>query len=204
MPSSTEDKYYLPISVSFWDRDIDNRHPRWGATMWLKKYLPKRSELEKSRILNALGSIIFEPNLWHFNRHSVSHGVLIGSICCFLPIPLQMLPCAILCALRKCNIPVAIAIVWISNPLTMAPMMYFAYRLGAWLTGTGADLGTIEISFQWLGLRLAEIWQPLILGCLVCGLSMGLVGFITVRIYWRLKINRYQDSRKQRRNKPLT
>jgi hypothetical protein len=85
----------------------------------------------------------------------------------------------------------------------MAPMMYFAYRLGAWLTGTDAKLGTIEISFQWLGLRLAEIWQPLILGCLICGLSMGLVGFITVRIYWRLKINYYQNSRKQRRNKPL-
>jgi hypothetical protein len=171
--------------------------------MWLKKYLPNKSELEKSKILSILGAIIFEPNLWHMNRYSVSHAVLIGSICCFLPIPFQMLPCAILCAHRKCNIPIAIAIVWISNPITMAPMMYFAYRLGAWLTGTGADLGTFELSFQWLGLRLAEIWQPLILGCLICGLTLGLTGFILVRIYWLLKINRYQNTRKQRRHNRL-
>lgn len=169
--------------------------------MWLQKYLPDRSKLKQSRVLSILGEIIFEPNLWHMNRYSVSHGVLVGSICCFLPMPFQMFPCAILCAHRKCNIPIAIAIVWISNPLTMAPMMYFSYRIGAWLTGSGADLGNMEMSFQWLGLRLAEIWQPLILGCLICGLTMGLTGFMLVRIYWRVKINRYQTSRRLRRKK---
>jgi hypothetical protein len=169
--------------------------------MWLQKYLPNRSKLKQYRVLSILGDIIFEPNLWHMNRYSVSHGVLIGSICCFLPMPFQMLPCAVLCALRKCNIPIAIAIVWISNPVTMAPMMYFAYRIGAWLTGSEPDLGNIELSFQWLGLSLAEIWQPLILGCLICGLTMGLTGFTLVRIYWRVKINRYQTSRRLRRKK---
>ncbi len=170
--------------------------------MWLQKYLPDKSKLKQSRILRILGKIVFEPNLWHMNRYSVSHGVLIGSICCFLPMPFQMIPCAILCAHRKCNIPVAIAIVWISNPITMAPMMYFAYQLGAWLTGSGINLGTIELSFHWLGLRLAEIWQPLILGCLICGLTMGLTGFMLVRIYWRVKINRYKRTRQLRRTKP--
>ena len=45
-----------------------------------------------------------------------------------------------LCILRRCNIPIAIAVVWISNPITMGPMMYFAYKLGGAVTGQAADL----------------------------------------------------------------
>lgn len=95
-----------------------------------------------------------------------------------------MLPCLLLCILRRCNIPIAIAVVWISNPVTMGPMMYFAYKLGAVVTGRGAGVDEIDLSWAWLAERLSEIWAPLIVGCLLCGVTMGLVGYLLSQYYF--------------------
>ena len=130
--------------------------------MRYRKYLPTREQLRNTRSLQFLGHIIFEPNLWHFNRHSVSFAVLIGIFCCFLPMPFQMIPCVLLVIWVRCNIPLAIAIVWISNPITMPPMMYFSYKLGRWMLGQPAPSAELEVSTQWLVEQLAVVWQPLL------------------------------------------
>ena len=126
----------------------------------------------------------YDQDLWHMNRHSVSEAIFWGSVCCFLPMPFQMIPCLLLCILRRCNIPIAIAVVWISNPITMGPMMYFAYKLGAVVTGQAADVDAIDLSWAWLAERLSEIWAPLIVGCLLCGATMGLIGFLLSHYYF--------------------
>ena len=150
------------------------------------------------RSLRFLGKLILEPNLWHFNRHSLSYATLVGGLCCFLPIPFQMVPCALACILLGCNIPVAMLLVWISNPVTVGPMMYFAYRVG--LTILGMETPSIPESpnFDWFFEQLLDIWQPLIVGCLTCGLSIGLTGFFGVRSYYRWKIIRYIQQRRRR------
>ena len=79
--------------------------------------------------------MVFENNLWHFNRHSVSYAVLVGLFCCFLPIPFQMIPGIFLCMWLGANIPLAVALIWISNPITIPAMFYFTYRLGTLLMG---------------------------------------------------------------------
>lgn len=167
-----------------------------------KKYLPTREHLREIKSLRFLGEKIFEPNLWHINRHSVSYAVLIGSICCFLPIPFQMIPCVLLCIVIRCNVPISVLIVWISNPITMTPMMYFAYKVGTWTLGRETQLQSIEISFEWLSNQLGIVWQPLVLGSLVCGFTMGIIGFASVRLYWRWKISRDWRKRRARMDMP--
>ncbi len=167
--------------------------------MELKKRLPTREQLKQTKSLRFLGDMIFESNLWHFNRHSVSYAVLIGSICCFLPMPFQMIPAVLLCVLIRCNVPLAIAIVWISNPVTMPAMKYFAYRVGGWLLGMDDQMQPVDLTLEWFTEQLMLVWQPLLLGCLVCGLVMGITGFSLVRLYWRWKITRYKIKRQQQR-----
>ena len=89
-------------------------------------------------------------------------------------------------------------LVWISNPVTVGPMMYFAYRVG--LTILGMETPSIPESpnFDWFFEQLLDIWQPLIVGCLTCGLIAGLIGFFGVRSYYRWKIMRYIQQRRQR------
>ena len=165
--------------------------------MNLKKHLPTRDQLQQTRSLRFLGDMIFDANLWHFNRHSLSYAALVGGFCTFLPIPFQMIPALLICIWVRCNVPVAVAVVWISNPLTMPPMMYFAYRVGAWMMGIEATFDTLDITLEGFTDQLMLVIQPLLLGCLICGLVVGLTGFGLVRLYYRWRVTRY-IRRKQR------
>jgi len=167
--------------------------------MWFQKYLPTREQLKNTRTLQFLSHIIFEPNLWHFNRHSVSYATLIGIFCCFLPIPFQMVPCVLLVGWIRCNLPLALGYVWISNPVTMPPIMYFCYRVGTFILGEPSTVQGGHISLEWLADQVAVVWQPLLLGSLVTGISLGMIGFMAVRIYWRWKVARNWSLRRLRK-----
>ena len=156
----------------------------------LKSYLPTPEQLRGVKSLAWLGHLLFDARLWHMTRKPMSHAAWIGSFCCFLPIPFQMIPCVFLCFGMRANVPLAIGIVWVSNPLTMPVMFYFAYQVGAALLGTPEVPFEMELSFAWLGDQFLRIWQPFLLGCFACGISMGLILFVVVRVYWRIRIVR--------------
>lgn len=172
--------------------------------MQLKKYLPTRDQLKQTRSLQFLGEVLLEPNLWHFNRYSLSMAFLIGSICAFLPIPFQTIPCILICFWIHCNVPVAVAVVWVSNPITMGPMMYFAYRVGSAMMGVELEPIPPTPTLAWFTAQLGSLWQPLILGCLTCGTVIGLTGFVIIRLYYRWRIARYIRRRRQRRPGEVT
>lgn len=164
----------------------------------MKKYLPTKDQLRSQKSLRFLGDVIFENNLWHFNRHSVSYAVLVGLFCCFLPMPFQMIPGVFLCVWVGANIPLAVALIWISNPITIPAMFYATYRLGTLLLGHENRVDSVSLSWEWLSGQLANVWQPLLLGSLVTGITLGVLGFIGVRLYWRWRISRYWHQRRRR------
>ncbi|MBQ74680.1 MAG: ATP-binding protein [Gammaproteobacteria bacterium] len=168
--------------------------------MPFSKYLPTKERLREIKSLRFLGEMIFDPNLWHLNLHSISYAALFGLFCCFLPIPFQMIPCALLCIWVRCNIPLALAFAWISNPITMPPMMYFAFKIGTHLLGQNNQVESIDLSLEWLAAQMAIVWQPLLLGSLACGVTAGLVGFATVHLFWRLRLSKYWRKRRQKLN----
>lgn len=143
--------------------------------------------------------MIFEPNLWHFNRHSVSFAFLVGIFCCFLPIPFQMVPCLLLCVWVRCNVPLSIALVWISNPVTMPPMFYSTYKLGTWMLGRQSQVSRINLSWEWLSAQFTVVWEPLLLGSLLTGITLGSLAFVIVRIYWRWRVARHWSMRRFRK-----
>lgn len=134
------------------------------------------------------------------HRRSIAGATFIGLFCAFLPVPFQMLIAAALAIASRCNLPLSMALVWISNPLTIGPMFYFTYRLGAWLLNMEVSVSSIELSWRWLVDNLDNIGYPLIFGSLLCGWVAGVTGFVLVRVGWRAHvISRWRERKALRR-----
>lgn len=171
---------------------------------FFQRLMPPREQLQRHRHLQVLGDALHDGNLWHLNRQSASLAVFIGIFCAFMPIPMQMLLAAFLAIFFHANLPLSVVLVWISNPLTMPPIFYGSYKLGAFLMNRPPSSASFEISLDYLVENMAVIWQPLLLGSLVCGLFFGSMGYFCVRLLWRIAVARQWEKRRlERRQRRL-
>jgi uncharacterized protein (DUF2062 family) len=88
----------------------------------------------------------------------------------------------------RLNIPVIIGTVLLINPLTIVPAYYLAYRLGAALLDMPPTGFSFEMSWDWLQNGLGPMWKPFLLGCLVCGVVGGVLGYMGLELAWRWRV----------------
>lgn len=155
---------------------------------FMKRYLPSPERVRAMRSLHFLGDILHEPNLWHINRHCVARAFLVGVWFCFIPMPFQMLAAAFCAIWINANLPLSVALVWISNPLTMPPMFYFNYKLGAWLLDRPVLDFEFELTWHWISHRLVDIGIPLYLGSLIMATLCACLAYLGIQYLWRRKI----------------
>ena len=167
----------------------------------LKSIVPSPARMREIKSLHILGDWIYAGNLWHINRYSSSMAFFVGLFVAFMPVPGQMVIAALLAVLLNCNLPLSVSLVWITNPVTMPPIFFLAYKLGALIIGVPVEPINFELSFHWLTYRLASIWQPFLLGCLLCGLFFGSLGYFVINMLWRWRVVRHLRERKRRRTK---
>ena len=171
----------------------------------LKRYLPTPAQLRKNKLLRPVAHLLVNNELWHMNRRSVAGAVFIGLFSAFMPIPTQMVLAAFLAIAFRCNVPISVALVWITNPITIPPMFYFSYRLGAWLLDMQLSADSIDLSVSWLWENLGTIGYPLLFGCFVCGWVSGVTGFVITRVVWRWHvISRWRARREARRARTVS
>lgn len=164
------------------------------------KFLPSPAKLKNSALAHILGEQIHNPNLWHLNRRSAAGAAFIGFFCAFLPIPFQMGLAALLALWFHKNLPLSIALVWLSNPFTYAPMFYFNYRLGSLILGESENTFSFEMSWEWLANDFFLYSGPLALGSVIAGLSAGTIGYFIISSYWRWKVvQRWEKRQKNQR-----
>ncbi|OMH25261.1 DUF2062 domain-containing protein [Motiliproteus sp. MSK22-1] len=166
---------------------------------FIKRHMPNEAKIKEHPHLRKLGKHLHEPNLWHLNRNSVSLAFLVGIFCAFLPIPMQMIVAAVLAILLRCNLPIAIGLVWITNPITMPPIFYFAYRVGSFLLDSPATELEMELSMEWLSQGFSNIWWPLLFGSLVCGVVLSALSCLLIRFLWALHVGHNWRKRSLRR-----
>lgn len=155
---------------------------------WLKRIMPDHQVMREHPHLRKFGQRLTEPKLWHLNRRSVAGGVALGLFVAYMPVLGQMFIAAGLAILFRVNLPLSVMGVWITNPFTIAPMFYFAYLVGTWILNIPAGDHAFTMSWQWFTTEFIGIWQPLILGSLICGTVAALLGIVIVRILWRVTV----------------
>ena len=166
----------------------------------LRRVLPGVGEIRRHTFLRRVfGQLLLHPDLWHLGRGSVAWAVSIGLFMAWVPAPFQMVLAAGAAILVRCNLPVSVATVWISNPVTMAPLFLAAHQLGEWMLDRPPGDFRIELSLHWLFEELGKVWQPLLLGCLVLGLASAILGQIAIRLVWRAHIMASWRDRRLRR-----
>ena len=168
----------------------------------LKRFLPDPEWIKNQRSLQMFGTWLHDPNIWHLTRHSVASGTFIGLFLAFVPLPSQMVLAAAMAVLFRANLAISIALVWITNPLTIAPIFFMAYKVGTVFVGGSPEQFDFEVSWAWVANELAYIWQPLLLGCFLCGMFFGLLGQTLVKGLWRWYVVKRWHERRLRRQQP--
>lgn len=166
-----------------------------------KKYIPDDKTIKEHKYLSIFGRMLHEPSLWHLNRRSTAGAFLNGLFWAAIPMPFQMVAAAATAIPSRVNLPVSVALVWITNPLTMPPIFYFNYLVGNWLMGHDAHVNDFEPSIEWFKESMEHIWQPLYLGSVFVGIVAGLLGYVSIRLLWRLHLIKHLKRRKHLRNR---
>jgi uncharacterized protein (DUF2062 family) len=163
---------------------------------FIKRFLPDPQTIKEHKHLRMFGTALHDPNLWHLNRRSVSVAFAIGLFMAFVPMPFQMIPAAALAIYLRANLLVSIALVWISNPVTIPPIFYFCYLVGTMILGDTVNQFAFEVSWQWFRSELSLVWQPFLLGCLVVSTTASLAGYWGIQGVWRWHVVREWERRK--------
>ncbi len=169
------------------------------ARKLIKRWMPDPAKLKQYKALSFLGEVLHDPNLFHLNRHSVSVAFLFGLFCAFFPFPGQMVLGAILAWYFRCNLPITIALIWITNPFTIGPIFFSTYKLGTWILGSPMVSFEIELTWEWVSTELSNIWAPLLVGSLLTGVTSGILGYFAMQGFWRWTVARNWNIRKKKR-----
>ena len=162
---------------------------------FLKRYLPDHRSLREQWYLRPFQALLHDPALLYPNRRTASRALAIGLFWAFVPVPFQMPAAALMALWWRVNVPIAVASVWITNPLTMGPIFYAEYRLGAWLLDARPSDFRFELTLDWLTEGLLLIWQPMLLGVLIFSVVGASLGYLVLNWIWKLSVMRSYTAR---------
>jgi uncharacterized protein (DUF2062 family) len=151
----------------------------------IKKYFPDSKTIKEHKHLKVFGNLLHNQNLWHLNRRSFAGAIAVGLFIAFIPLPTQMIIAAAAAIVLHVNLPVSVATVWVTNPLTMPPMFYAAYWVGSTLMDIPPNAEGFEFSIDALMASLGASWKPFLLGCFVLGTAASAIGYALARGIWR-------------------
>ena len=153
---------------------------------WLSRVFPSSHSLMERWPLRVFHGRLAEPKLWTLTRRGVCAGVGAGLSICFVPLPVHTLLAVLVGLTWRINIPAIFATTLLMNPLTMVPMFYAAYRVGALVVGVpvGHHFG-FRLDWDWLQHGLGPVWKPFLVGCLTCSVTLGISGWLGLGFLWR-------------------
>ena len=157
-----------------------------------------RKAFKKKPADSKLDKIIEKYNLPReylaINRKSVSRGVFWGLFIAFIPMPFQMLAVLALTPFTKFNVPIAISMVWLSNPVTMPFMYYMEYQTGNFLLDN-PPLPDIQLSLAWFRENWDNVIVPLYVGTVPYSIIISTLAFVGINWSWTNSVRKQKDKK---------
>jgi uncharacterized protein len=178
---------------------------------FFRRFLPTHESIRANRYIAWFGPWLRHHNLWHLNRRSVAGGVAAGLFAGLIPgsNPVQFAAGAFLAVVAHVNLPVAVLVTLYSNPLTIFPLYYAAFKLGqlALLQNDG-NLPPLAFGLEGKGLRewvpaaldwLTSVGKPLIIGLPLLAMLLAVAGYCFVDWTWRVYVRCAWQARRRAR-----
>ncbi len=134
------------------------------------------------------------------NRKSISRGVLVGLFWGFIPMPMQMLAVMATTPFLRFNVPIAISMVWLSNPFTMPPMYYMEYLTGNFILGK-EGINNVELTMEWFSENWDAIVVPLYTGTLFYSIAVSSLVYFLINRLWIASVKKEKSEKDKTRKK---
>lgn len=161
--------------------------------------------------MKIFGQRTLNPLLWYVNRKSISKAIFIGTFWGMLPLPFHSILIVLTVLIFKVNLPVSVCLAWLTNPLTLVPILYVGFWLGTkifqvnmidqeMLLGVLHQISHFITHFGegHLDLSLVKI---LLSGLILEALIFAVLFFILTRVFWRWNIMWHYRRRRLSKNK---
>jgi hypothetical protein len=161
----------------------------------LKRILPGPHTLRGRWPVRLCGERITDPRLWALHRRAVTYAFGAGLAICFVPLPIHLLLAVLIALIWRINLPVMYGTTWVvANPFTLVPLYYFAYRVGVAILHVPPHRFRFVADWKWLRYGVAPVWQPFLVGSVVCALSAAVLGWLALELLWRWQVaSRYRS-----------
>lgn len=136
------------------------------------------------------------PEYLSGNRKMISRGVFLGLFIAFIPMPMQMAAVLLFVPFFRFNVPIALAMCWLSNPFTMPPMYYMEYLTGSYILGMEPQ--NVELTLEWFSNNLDDIFVPLYFGTALYSIFGSILGYFAVNHFWRSSVHKEKKERQER------
>ena len=160
----------------------------------LRSLVPSREQLAANPWLRGLAPYLASPKLWHWSRRGVAMGVAIGLFIGFLIPVAQILLAATVAVFLRANVAVAAAGTLVTNPLTVPPIYYAAYHLGAWATGASPRAAISLADPTSIGANLGAIGIPLFAGLAIAASFAAVASYLLISQAWIWRVSNKRRS----------
>lgn len=178
---------------------------------FFRKFLPSHESVRNHRYIARFGPWLRHHNLWHLHRRSVAGGIAAGLFAGLIPgsNPVQFAAAALLAIAFRVNLPLAAFVTLYSNPFTIVPLYFVAFKLGQFvLFESGGQVPELAFSLEGKGFGewipaalhwLASVGKPLLVGLPVLAVLLALIGYVATDWTWRLYVRCAWQRRRHRR-----
>lgn len=156
----------------------------------MKKTIKKITRLEKIQYYIKKYNIPYE--YISVNKSMVTKAIFIGLVIALLPLPMQMLIILFLMKFFTFNVPLALLLCWITNPVTIPFIYYYEYIIGSYILQS--EIAEIEMTIEWFNTNFSDIFIPLYLGSFVVALSVASLSYFFVNYIWIYNV--YKNKKK--------
>lgn len=180
---------------------------------YLRRVLPNHQTIRDHRHIVRFGDRLQHHNLWHLHRRAVAGGVAVGMFAGMIPgsNPVQFTAGALLAVTFKVNLPLSMLVTLYSNPFTVVPLYWLAFKLGQLvLWQSGGELPSFALGLEdkgwvdWISAAfhwLTSVGKPLLVGLPLLALGLAFIGYFVTDWAWRFGVMWHWRQRNHQRKK---